>query len=125
MHEGDLETEETAAGLGVDQLGAGGGEVGKGAADIRYLVGDVVHAGPALGQEPADGRVVAECGEQLDPAFTDAHRRGLDSLLLDPLPVLEPAAEEPLVRANGLVEVRDRDADVVDPPCFHPGDAIR
>jgi hypothetical protein len=46
-------------------------------------------------------------------------------LLLDPLPMLERAAEEPLVRPDSLVQIRDRDADVVDPPCFHAGDAIR
>ncbi len=81
--------------------------------------------GPTACEELADRRVVAECGEQLDPALADAHRRGLDALVVDACPVLEAAAEEALVRPHRFVEILDGDADVVDASCFHPGDAIR
>jgi hypothetical protein len=81
-----------------------------------------VHPRAALREEPADGRVLAECREQLDAAVTDPHRRRLDALLLDTLAMLEPAAEQALVRRHRLVEVCDRDPDVVNASCFHPPD---
>jgi hypothetical protein len=36
--------------------------------------------------------------------------------------MLEPASEEPLVRGDRLVEIRHRDADMVNAPCFHRAD---
>ena len=69
---------------------------------------------PALRQEPADRRVLAERREQLDPAVADEHGRRLDALLLDEAAVLELGAEEPRVRRDRLVEVADGDADVMD-----------
>ena len=53
------------------------------AADVVDLEGDVVHARPALREEPPDRRVGPERPQQLDPARADAERRGLDALLLD------------------------------------------
>jgi hypothetical protein len=82
-----------------------------------------MHPGAALREEPADGRVLSEGGEELDPAVADAHRRGLDALLFDPGAVLEPAAEQTLVGLHRLVEVRHRDADVVDAASVHGRDA--
>src|SRR5438132_228622 len=79
------------------------------------LVGDVVHPRPALGQEAADRRVVARGRKQLDAAGADAQTCRLDALVGDNLAVLELGAEEPLVRRERLVEVFDRDAEVVDP----------
>src|SRR6185312_10505659 len=66
MGEGDLEAEEPAPGRLVDQLRALGAQFLERCADVVDLVGDVVHAGPALGEEPADRSVVAEGREQLD-----------------------------------------------------------
>ena len=37
--------------------------------------------------------------------------------------MLEPTAEETLVGAHRLVEIRNSDPDVVDSPCFHAVDA--
>ncbi|HEY2073739.1 MAG TPA: hypothetical protein VGG88_09210, partial [Gaiellaceae bacterium] len=65
MHEGDLQTEHPPSRLGVDQLGAVPGELAEDDPDVLDLVRDVVHAGAALGQELADGRVRPERGEQL------------------------------------------------------------
>jgi len=119
MHEGDLQAEHPAPGLGVDQLGAALLEVAEDDPDVLDLVGDVVHAGASAGEELADRRVVPERGEQLDPTPSDPDRRGLDSLLLDASPMLEPAAEEALVRRDGLVEVEDRDPHMMDPARIH------
>jgi hypothetical protein len=119
MHERDLQAEHAAPGLCIDQLGAVLLEVAQDDADILDLVGDVVHAGASAGEELPDRRVVRERGEQLDPAPSDPDRRGLDALLLDARAMLEPTAEEALVRRHGLVEVEDCDPDVMDPARIH------
>ena len=74
----------------------------------------MVHARPALCEEAADGRVVAERSEQFDAALADANRRGLDSLLLDPLAMLERRAEQPRIRVDRAVQIVNGDSDVVD-----------
>src|SRR5262245_32960391 len=123
MDERDLEAEEPLARLGVDQLGAALGQLDDGRVDVGHLVGDVVHPRSALREEAADRGVVAERREQLDAPVADEHRRGLDALLLDGRAMLELRAEEPCVRVDGLVEVRDRDAEMVDAARMHPRDA--
>lgn len=123
MHERHLEAEHPAPRTGVDQLDPFRRETLERGRHVAHLVRDVVHPLAALGEEPAHGRVLLERGEQLDPAAAEAHRRRLDSLILDPLPMLEPAAEQALVGPDGGVEIRDGDADVMDGSCFHHGDA--
>jgi hypothetical protein len=123
MDECDLEPEQAGSRLAVDELGSGGGELGNGVADVLDLVGDVVHPRPALGEEPADSRVIARRGEQLDPGGADEERRGLDALVGHARPMLDPGGEEPLVRRDRLVEVADGDAEVMDAARGHAGDA--
>jgi hypothetical protein len=122
MHEGDLEAEHSAPWMRIDEVRAFGGEVGERGVDVGDRVGDVVHARPALREEASDGRVVAERCQELHPAVADADRGRLDALLVDALAMLDAGAEQPLVRRHRLVEVRDRNADVVNAPCFHPTD---
>lgn len=122
MHERDFETEHAAPRRSVDQLGAAGRELRERRADVRHLVGDVVHPRPALREEATDGRVVAERGEELDAAAADAQGRGLDPLILDAGPVLDASAEELLVRPDGLVEVGHGHADVMDSERLHGRD---
>ena len=124
MHEGNLEAEHAPARLRVDQLGAAAGEIADGGMHVVDLVGDMVHPGPPLREEPPDRRVFPESRQELDPALADADRRRLDPLGLDTLAMLHASAEQALVRRHGLVEVADCDADVVDPACFHAGDRM-
>jgi len=124
MDECDLQPEHPLPRLGVDQLGAGGGEVAESLADVVDPVGDVMQAGAPLGEELAHRRVVAEGREELDPAVADAHGRRLDPLLLDARPMLDLSAEEALVRRHGLLEVGDGETDVMDPACLHGGDRM-
>src|SRR5260370_28927397 len=93
MHEGDLEAEEALARRGVDQLGAGAGEIRDRSVHVVDLVRDVMHAGSALSQKLADRCVLVERSEELDTAVADAHRRRLDALVLDARPGLEASAE--------------------------------
>src|SRR5215467_10298741 len=71
MDERDLHAVETPAWLLVDQLGTGRPELVQDGGDIVHLVGDVMHAGPALGDEPPHRRVVAGRLEQLDAIAAD------------------------------------------------------
>jgi hypothetical protein len=113
MDEGDLEAEHAAARRLVDQLGARVREMREGGADVIDLVGDVVHAWAAVGEETTDRRVLGERAQQLEPAFSDADERGLDPLLLHAGAVLEPSAEQPLVRVERAVEILDGETDMV------------
>jgi len=113
-----------AARLRVDQLDALRSEIGERRVDVVHLVGDVVHARPALREEAPDRRVLAQRRHQLDAAVADTQQGRLDALLHDGGPVLEPAAEETLVRLHRLVQVRNGQADVVDPSCLHAVDAM-
>jgi hypothetical protein len=123
VHEGHFEPEHPLPRLAVDQLGAPGCELGDRSANVVDLVGDVMHAGPALSEKLPDGRIVAERREQLDPLLADADRGSLDALVVHARTMLEAAAEEALVRGHRIVEIRDGNADVVDTSCFHSGDA--
>ena len=123
MNEGDLEPEHAAARLRVDQLGTELGEIVDCRPDVVDPIGDVVHPRAAAREEPAYGRVAAERRQKLDTAVPDPDRCSLDALVLDPCAMLEPAAEQPLVGADRLVEVGDGDSDVVDPSYLHAGDA--
>jgi hypothetical protein len=113
MDEGDLEAEHAAARRLVDQLGAGVRELREGGADVLDLVGDVVHPRAALREEAADGRVLVEGSQQLEPALSDANERRLDALLVHTLAMLDPGTEEALVRVERAVEILDRQADVM------------
>ena len=124
MDERDLEPEETLSGRGVDQVGAGVRELGKRRTKVGDLVGDVMHAGAALGEEPPDRSVFCQRLEQLDAPVADPQRGSSDALVVDGRPMLDPRPEEPLVGAQRLVEVLDRDTQVMDPPRLHPREAI-
>jgi hypothetical protein len=78
-----------------------------------------VHPRSPLCEKPTHRRVVAKRCEQLDATVADADRRRLDTLSLDALAMLEPAAEQALVRRHRLVEVLHRDTDVVNPERIH------
>ena len=114
MHERDLESEEALARGIVDQVGSGVGQVCEGRLQIPDLVGDVVHAGPALRQEPADRGVGAERLEQLDAPVTDSQGRRADSLLVHRRAMLDLGAKKLLVRLQRLIEVVDSDAEMMD-----------
>ena len=122
MNEGDLEPEQPTAGLVVDQLGPLLGEIGERCANVVHLVREVVHSRAAVREEASDRRVGPECREKLDAALADADRCCFDPLRFDALTMLEPAAEQALVRRDRLVEVRHRDPDVMNPERLHSPD---
>ena len=119
MNEGDLEPEEPAMGLLVDQLHALLGEALQLALEVAHLVGDVVHAGPAVGKELANRRLIAKRRKQLDAAGANAYGSGFDALLGNGVAVLDLGAEEPAVGIEGFVEVLDGQPEMVNPLRVH------
>src|SRR3954451_8024223 len=98
MHEGHLQPEHAAPRLRVDQLHAFLRKRRERGRHVVDLVRDVVHARPALREQAAHRRVVAERGAQLDPAFAEPKRGLFDDLVLAPFAMLAPTPEQPLVR---------------------------
>ena len=113
MDEGDLEPEHAAPRRLIDQLGACVRQMREGRPDVIDLVRDMVHSRAALCEEAADGGVLAERAEQLEPALADADGRRLDALLLHARAMFEPRAEQALVGVEGAVEILDRETDVM------------
>jgi hypothetical protein len=119
MHEGDLEPEEPTVRLLVDQLNALLGKAGELALKIAHLISDVVHAGPATGEELADRRFFTERREQLDTALADPNSGSLHALRGDRVTVLDLGPEETSVRVDRLVEILDGHSEMVDPLRVH------
>src|SRR4051812_27281287 len=123
MDERDLQAEHARARLVIDELRAVAPQRLERRTDVLDLERDVVHPGAARGEEAADRRVVRERREQLHALAAHAHGDGLDALVRHRRAVLELGAEQPLVRPESLVEVLDRNAEVMDAARFHAGDA--
>ena len=123
MQERHLEPEEALPRLLVDQLDPLLGELVDRSTDVGDLIRHVVHPRPPLGQELSHRRLVAERRQQLHAAVADLQRCSLDALLGHGLTMLQPCSEDLLIRGHRLVEVVDRDAEMVDPAGLHAGDA--
>ncbi len=113
MDESDLESEQPDPRLLVDQICAGRGETSELGADVVDLVGDVVHSRPPAREELANGGLLVERRQKLNPAGADEYGCCLDPLLLDDGSVLELCAEQAHVRLEGLVQVLDCHAEMV------------
>jgi hypothetical protein len=123
MNERDLQAEEPFARRGVYELHALAREGRKGCVNIVHLIGDVMHARSAAGEELAHGGVRAGRSEQLDATLADEHGGRLDTLLGNRGSVLQLGAEKPRVRVERLVEIVDGDTYVMDAARMHPSDA--
>src|SRR3954447_18616322 len=80
VQERDARAADAGARLLVDEPQPGSLQALELGVDVGRLVGDVVQAGALLGQELADGRVLAERREQLDVVLPDVEQHGLDAL---------------------------------------------
>src|SRR5215467_7224860 len=94
MDERDLEPEQALVRLGVDELGALALQRLERRMDVGDLERHVMHAGPALREEPADMAVRLERAQELDAPRADEHGRRLDALLRHRRAMLELGAEE-------------------------------
>src|SRR5919204_2288342 len=89
VDKGDFQAEKSLFRPVVDELRAFGLELAQRRADVVDLVRNVVHTGPSLGEELADGCLLTERGQQLDPRLADAQRRRLHALVGNGFAVLE------------------------------------
>src|SRR6478672_382337 len=80
VDERHLEAEQARARALVDQVCAGTRELGERRVEIAHLVGHMVHSGPPLREEAADGRVLPKRLQKLDAAVPDPNGSGPDSL---------------------------------------------
>src|SRR5215210_4321327 len=114
MQEGDARAADADPRGLVDELHAAVLERLQRLLDVVGLVGDVMDAGAALGQEPADGRVRAQRRQQLHVVLADVQQDGLDALLGHRLAVDERHGVGALVKGDRRVEVLDGDTHVID-----------
>jgi hypothetical protein len=119
MDERDLEPEQPSMGLEVDQLHALVRETLQLSLEVGDLVGNVMHARAAFGDEPAHVRVFAERAQELDATVAYADCGGLDALVGHRLALLQLGPEDAPVRVEGLVEIDDRHAKMMDPLRLH------
>src|SRR4029079_6134231 len=123
MDKGNLQAEQADARNRGDQLHHVGGEALECETDVVDLVGEMMNARAAPGEEAADRRVLVRWCEQLDPAASDEDGCRLATLLGDDLAVLEGGPEGADVRLDGRVEIGNGDADVMKPSGVHAFDA--
>src|SRR5579885_618079 len=114
MEEGHEVAARAGAGRLADELQAGGAAARQGGSDIRDAVGHMVEAGAALGQELADGAIVQDGREQLDPPVAALQHRYLRALILQGGAEADREAEDAGIEGQGLVQVGRGDADVID-----------
>jgi hypothetical protein len=119
MDERNFVASEARARLLVDHLGTFRFERPQGRSDVGHLESDVVHARSTLGEKPSYGCVLAERRDKLYASVADSEVGGLHPLVLHPSAQLDPRAEEALVRADGGIEVLDRERDMVDGADLH------
>ena len=100
--------------LGVDELAACRPRIFEGLCDIGDAVRHVVQAGPALGQELSDRRILSRRAHELDLAFAGAKECSLQPFFLIDLTVNQHGAEGADIQSDGGIEVGHRDPDVVD-----------
>jgi len=119
MDESNLQSEQTGARFLVDQLGTDRSQLPQGRADVGDLVRDMVQTRPASGEKAAHWRVVARRGQQLDPILSDEHGSCLDTLVRKLRAMLDRRSEETPVGRDGLVEVDDGNAEMMDAARLH------
>src|SRR3954453_5312475 len=120
MQESDLRLPDAGARRLVDQPQALVAQPPQDGLDVVDLVGPVVQARAALGEELADRRIVVERGEQLDMVLPHVQQRRLDALRLHGLTVHQGEPISVDVEVDRLLEVAHREADVVDAPEHRP-----
>jgi len=122
MDECDFEPIEPPPRYLIDKLRARGVEIAEGAVDVVGRERDVMHAWTAPGEKAPDRRVLTAGHEQLDAAVAHTQRDGIDALALQRVPVLDARTEEPLPGLDCLVEIGDRNPEMMDAADVHAAD---
>ena len=123
MDERDLVPEDAPPRALVDELRSRSREPGELKADVVDLERDVVHPRAPLGEKLPHGGLRTARREKLDAAVSETEQCDIGPLLVDRLAKLDLGPEETPVSLDRLLEVLDRDPDVVEPADRHAGDA--
>jgi len=122
MDERDFQPVEATPRYQIDELRSRRVEIAECPVDVVGRKRNVMHARTALRQKTPDRRVVA-CGhEQLDAALAHAERDGIDALALQRVSMLDTRTEQSLPGLDRLVEIGDRDPEVMDAADVHAAD---
>ena len=113
MQEGHPRAADAPSGVLVDHLHTRLLQARQYGVDVRHLVGDVVHAGPLLGQEPAHGGVLGERRQQLHVVLTHVQKHRLDALLPYHLAVGHHQRQPVAVELERGLDLVHGDSDVV------------
>lgn len=119
MQKGDEVSLGSAAGLGVDEFVAFGGEGLERGADVRDTVGEVVQAGTASSEEAPDRRIGPGWGQQLDPPGTGSDEDDLDALVFEGLAFSGSRPDESFPDGDYWIERGYGDPNVVEDVLSH------
>ena len=112
MHEGDAVPVGAGTRMLVEELVAGAAAALQRRLQVADPEADVVDAGAALGEEPADGALGVLAGEQLNVRL--AERNADDAGAVGGLGRMDAGPENVAVEPDGLVEVAHGDTHVRD-----------
>jgi len=122
MDERDFEPVEASPRYLVDKLRSRGVEITECSVDVVGRERDVMHAWSAPREKPTDRGVLTGRREELDAAVAHEKRDGVDALGLQRIAVLDARAEKPFPGLDRLVEVGDRDPEMMDAADAHAAD---
>jgi hypothetical protein len=125
MHERNLVAAEPGPRRRLDDVRPLRSKIADGLGDVVHGEAHVVHPGPAVRQKTPDRRGVLEGRDELDATRAQAEVHGLDALIVQAAAQLDLGAEQGAICLHGLVEVLDREGDVVDVTHVHAADPIR
>ena len=114
MNEGDAGISATGPRLLVDELDAFGPQMIESCVDIQNGVGDVVESFPPPIEELADRRVRRQRLKQLHVGSADWNHGFFNTLHLDNFPMVRSDAVLALILGKGVVEITNRNPDMVD-----------
>lgn len=113
MDEGDANSVHPHAGLGIDELEASLPSVLHCFFDMRHCKSDVVKTRSSFSDELADRGIVSQCSHQLELIIAHTQKCRFETFLLVRLAVSELGSKQILIERDRLVEIRDRDPDVM------------
>src|SRR5436305_9602132 len=115
MDEPDQRPMRSRPGNLIKQLPTRGGRLGERGADVIGGKGNVMDGLAPVLQELLDLRIGVQGRDQLDPAVSDRDHGDLDALILETFTATGKKAQPPLIDLDRLIEIANRDSDVVDP----------
>ena len=122
MDERDFEPVEAPPRYLIDELRSRDVEIAECSVDVVGRERDVMHPWSASREKPTNRSVLTGRGEELYAAVAHEKRDGVYALALQRIAVLDARAEKPLPGLDRLLEVGDRDPEMMDAADAHAAD---